>query len=247
MGILVSCKASKAKARKASAPCQTKLTVAFAAAAVGPGRTIGAQAYVQASRSRAVHAAALVVGLLFLLALAVAGLHLWVLSADDPATAHSQAVVAAAPVNQHKFPVAQKQAAVALNSKTAAAVINPAKKDPAPRPAPTPTAVVQRDNDTGSEQTALIPDDPASVEKVEVAKIKPVSAKEPFEKLVQDAACKEGGDSCSTGQGKGSGDFFGTAVTFLPSPKIAGDEANKEHKLLFVLHVSGNFEDPGFT
>ncbi len=44
-----------------------------------------------------------------------------------------------------------------------------------------------------------------------------------------------------------AGEFFGTAVTFAASPKIAAFEAAKQHKLLFVLHVSGNFEDPGFT
>jgi hypothetical protein len=54
-------------------------------------------------------------------------------------------------------------------------------------------------------------------------------------------------EACASDTCKGSGDLFGTAVTFQPSPKLAGEEAQKEHKLLFVLHVSGNFEDPGFT
>jgi len=42
-------------------------------------------------------------------------------------------------------------------------------------------------------------------------------------------------------------DFCGTAVTFLASPKIAAAQARQQQKLLFLLHVSGNFEDPGFT
>lgn len=42
-------------------------------------------------------------------------------------------------------------------------------------------------------------------------------------------------------------DFCGTAVSFVATPLMAGQQAAKEHKLLFVLHVSGNFEDPGFT
>jgi len=37
------------------------------------------------------------------------------------------------------------------------------------------------------------------------------------------------------------------AVAFVASPKIAGELALQQHKLLFVLHLSGNFEDPGFT
>lgn len=40
---------------------------------------------------------------------------------------------------------------------------------------------------------------------------------------------------------------FGTRVEFFHSPSLAAREAKKEHKLVFVLHVSGNFEDPRFT
>ena len=39
----------------------------------------------------------------------------------------------------------------------------------------------------------------------------------------------------------------GTAVTFEDSPSIAVRKAAKEHKLVFVLHVSGLFEDPRQT
>jgi len=39
----------------------------------------------------------------------------------------------------------------------------------------------------------------------------------------------------------------GTAVEFVDSPKEAAHKAKKEEKLVFVLHVSGNFEDPRFT
>jgi hypothetical protein len=37
---------------------------------------------------------------------------------------------------------------------------------------------------------------------------------------------------------------YGTTVDFVESPKEA---ARKAGKLVFVLHVSGNFEDPRFT
>jgi hypothetical protein len=40
---------------------------------------------------------------------------------------------------------------------------------------------------------------------------------------------------------------FGTAVQFVETPAEAAARAKKEEKLVFVLHVSGNFEDPKFT
>jgi hypothetical protein len=40
---------------------------------------------------------------------------------------------------------------------------------------------------------------------------------------------------------------FGTSVEFQESPSAAAKQAKKEQKLVFVLHVSGNFEDPRFT
>ena len=40
---------------------------------------------------------------------------------------------------------------------------------------------------------------------------------------------------------------FGTSVEFAESPAAAAAQAKKEQKLVFVLHVSGNFEDPRFT
>jgi hypothetical protein len=39
----------------------------------------------------------------------------------------------------------------------------------------------------------------------------------------------------------------GTAVKFEPTPSDAAKRAIKEQKLVFVLHVSGEFEDPDFT
>jgi hypothetical protein len=40
---------------------------------------------------------------------------------------------------------------------------------------------------------------------------------------------------------------FGTAVNFLASPAEAFSAAKKEKRLTLILHVSGNFEDSGFT
>ncbi len=39
----------------------------------------------------------------------------------------------------------------------------------------------------------------------------------------------------------------GTKIDFVDTPKEAAALAKKEQKLVFVLHVSGNFEDPRFT
>ena len=46
---------------------------------------------------------------------------------------------------------------------------------------------------------------------------------------------------------EGSCGSHGTAVEFVDSPKEAAAQAKKEQKLVFVLHVSGLFEDPRFT
>lgn len=40
---------------------------------------------------------------------------------------------------------------------------------------------------------------------------------------------------------------FGTSVNFVGTPSEAAKQASKEEKLVFVLHVSGNFETPDFT
>jgi hypothetical protein len=40
---------------------------------------------------------------------------------------------------------------------------------------------------------------------------------------------------------------YGTAVNFYDSPTEASKKALEEGKLVFVLHVAGNFEEPGFT
>jgi hypothetical protein len=52
------------------------------------------------------------------------------------------------------------------------------------------------------------------------------------------APAKDKGETCAA---------FGTAVDFVDTPTEAAKQAKKEQKLVFVLHVSGNFEDPRFT
>jgi hypothetical protein len=40
---------------------------------------------------------------------------------------------------------------------------------------------------------------------------------------------------------------YGTSLHFEKTPSDAAKKALKEEKLVFVLHVSGNFEDSEFT
>jgi|SRR5437588_7376765 len=40
---------------------------------------------------------------------------------------------------------------------------------------------------------------------------------------------------------------YGTQVSFAPSPAEAARQAAKERKLLFTLHIAGNFEESRFT
>lgn len=46
------------------------------------------------------------------------------------------------------------------------------------------------------------------------------------------------GDRCKT---------YDTRLRFHPTLADAADEARQSRKMLFVLHISGDFEDPGFT
>jgi hypothetical protein len=40
---------------------------------------------------------------------------------------------------------------------------------------------------------------------------------------------------------------FGTTIDFVDTPKEAAAQAKRDEKLVMILHVSGNFEDPRFT
>jgi len=55
-----------------------------------------------------------------------------------------------------------------------------------------------------------------------------------------------GGEPTAKDEGQTCGQF-GTSVKFFDTPTDAARKAKKEEKLVFVLHVSGNFEDPRFT
>ena len=53
--------------------------------------------------------------------------------------------------------------------------------------------------------------------------------------------------SKAPGDGESCTGEHGTTLHFEKSPSDAAKKAQKEEKLVFVLHISGNFEDPDFT
>jgi hypothetical protein len=240
LGIFVDCKTFKAKIAKASRSAPSYPPVP----AAGPAAP--------APLSWVLPAAAMGLAFVFLLAVSAGVLHGLLQSAPEPAWVQPPRVVAAGPALPLSQPVVQKKDTVAHASAPAPkakAVVKPApKKDPAPTTtlAPALPAELVSEIQSAGQPTATspaVPVETVSQKNAEVAKSEPVSAAQPFEQSV----CKEEAKSCATETGKGPGDLFGTAVAFAPSPRIAGEQAFKEQKLLFVLHVSGNFEDPGFT
>jgi hypothetical protein len=60
-------------------------------------------------------------------------------------------------------------------------------------------------------------------------------------KLDEPAACGQTEQVCAVDRS------LNTALTWAKSPGAASEQAQKEGKLVFLIHVSGNFEDPGFT
>ncbi|MBY0233127.1 MAG: hypothetical protein K2W96_27910 [Gemmataceae bacterium] len=56
-----------------------------------------------------------------------------------------------------------------------------------------------------------------------------------------------GGKPAKTAKDEATCGSHGTAIDFVDTPNDAAKKAKKEEKLVLVLHVSGNFEDPRFT
>jgi hypothetical protein len=59
--------------------------------------------------------------------------------------------------------------------------------------------------------------------------------------------CGDGAGKPAKNASEESPSCHGTAVNFVDTPSEAAKQAKKEEKLVFVLHVSGQFEDPGIT
>jgi hypothetical protein len=66
----------------------------------------------------------------------------------------------------------------------------------------------------------------------------------PLVGLASVAAADLGGKPAKEEGGCGK---HGTSVAFVDTPSEAARQARKEEKLVFILHVSGYFEDPKLT
>jgi hypothetical protein len=60
-------------------------------------------------------------------------------------------------------------------------------------------------------------------------------------KLDETAACDQAEQVCAVDRS------LNTALTWAKSPDEAAAKARQDGKLVFLIHVSGNFETPGFT
>src|SRR6185503_4773740 len=95
--------------------------------------------------------------------------------------------------------------------------------------APIPRAIVVREIDPQVVSVPLVVPVPVPAEPIGV--VQAVENQLPASELLP-------ADRCKT---------FETKVRFHPTLADAADEARKSKKMLFVLHISGDFEDPGFT
>jgi hypothetical protein len=120
----------------------------------------------------------------------------------------------------------------------------------APMPHTAPVRVVPQD--TPPAAVASLPAGPAiapeprSVAIAEEVKTEPAVALEPTAVAIVEPKpvevfkipSEEKTNRCKT---------YDTKMRFYPDIVRAKEEAKKEKKLLFVLHISGDFDDPGFT
>ena len=54
-------------------------------------------------------------------------------------------------------------------------------------------------------------------------------------------------EPAAEGAAPANGETYGTNVVFMNNPAAAAESARRDDKLLFVMHISGNFEDSCFT
>jgi hypothetical protein len=104
----------------------------------------------------------------------------------------------------------------------------------------TSTAVAPVDTSTAEILPPIQIDPPAEIKPPEPRVFGPDLALGPG--LVEGGAC--GGAACAAPAGAGR---YGTAVAFVDNPADAGGQALKDKKLLFMLHVAGDFEEAKFT
>jgi hypothetical protein len=95
--------------------------------------------------------------------------------------------------------------------------------------APMPREIVIRESEPQVLSVPLIVPVPVPTEPIGVVRV--VENQLPASELLP-------ADRCKT---------FETKIRFHPTLADAADEARRSKKMLFVLHISGDFDDPGFT
>jgi hypothetical protein len=111
----------------------------------------------------------------------------------------------------------------------AASSKGPAAQDPAPSPEEIGSAKEVRRANAKSEEISAVPETPAEG-RTKPTKIRLVARETPA------------APGAAPPRGK-----YGTQVDFVDDPAAAAKKAAKDDKLLFILHIAGNFEDSGFT
>jgi hypothetical protein len=227
LGILVDCNSSKARMPNAGLRTRLKAPGVIRIPTEPLAKLLWAQFRERLSSRGVIRVAAVGAGLLIVISTMVVGLNACLTSTVDQDGSVAQA---------------EDQSDTTLKAEMPAKI--PAKKEAAqPNAAP---ATTEKNPAPVIEATVPVPEISGPPEKSDWQKLEAASFKGSSHKPVKELALKDEGISCSTPD-EPKGEFFGTAVAFVDSPRIAGEQALKQHKLVFVLHVSGNFEDPGFT
>jgi hypothetical protein len=133
----------------------------------------------------------------------------------------------------HRRPTALAVPTVEVDSALLAAASAPVEAPPAPEPQVAAESV-RVEAPPAPKQPVTAPPAPE-----QQASAPPPSPPEVADSSVLKLAAAQGkGTTCQQ---------YGTAVSFYDSPAEARAKAREEDKLVFVLHVAGNFEEPGFT
>jgi hypothetical protein len=105
----------------------------------------------------------------------------------------------------------------------------PTALEPAITAAPMPREIVIRESEPRVLSVPLVVPVPVPTEPIGV--VRAVENQLPGSEMLP-------ADRCKT---------FETKIRFHPTMADAADEARRSKKMLFVLHISGDFDDPGFT
>jgi hypothetical protein len=138
------------------------------------------------------------------------------------------------------------RAAAQATSSPPVAVLAPDPISETPPPPPTPAVQPVRDADV---EVVRLPVHDASIDRLAQALILP-SAPPPLpapQPPPRQEPIEEPNRVQKQPPAPPPGETYGTQVRFLNNPETAADLARHDRKLLFVVHISGNFEDSCFT